>query len=185
MDKKVIMKQIYVFIAMLLAMPVFYSCSSSEEPEVEKSGEEIAARFKSLLTGTVSESWLIPEEDSDNKYMALASDSESARKLCMALVDDDRWSVADRVYLLPDQYGRVTVTAGETEGIYLTMALDIKDMKPCVIDIVSSAYINDSNLLIYPGWSERPVSCVNCGWTAREWPGKCPVCNCTQHKETA
>ncbi len=178
-------KPVLIFTILMMSIFSLSSCSDSDESVVSKSGEEIASRFKSLLSGAVGETWMIPVENSENKYMAVASDNESAHKLCAAIIGDGEWTATNKVYPLPDQYGSITMIDSEIEGIFLTMSFNIKDMKEIDIDIVSQAYLNNCNIPWYYDWINSLVSCADCGWSTidSDWPGECPVCGCTQYNK--
>lgn len=146
-----------IVIATLMA-----ACSSDEEPKQSTSGEEIAARFNNVLLGENSK-WLIPDGNNDNVLYAATIDHKSARNLAAAVIGDPAWSADKKAYTLPEGYGNVSVREGDTEGVLLTMAFNVKTMKPLTLNIVTLDYIrNLSNVPLLPNWTKEIAHCLDC-----------------------
>lgn len=175
------MKLIKVLCVAAMSLSLLSACSSDDDPAPAKTGEEIAARYKSLLTPPMSESWMFPTDNADdNKYMAVSTDAASAHKLCVALIGDEKWTPASKTYILPDKCGNVAVIDPETEGVYYTLSFNVKDLAPTTLEIVSPEYLaNHSNMGQIPTWLKETYKCENCGWLTMWWQGECPLCGCT------
>lgn len=175
------MKFIKMLSVAAMSVSLLCACSSDDTPASAKSGEEMAARYKTLLTGPVSEKWMFPSDNSDdNKYMAMSSDAESANKLCVALIGDEKWTPDNKLYILPDNCGNIAVIDTETEGVYNTLSFNVKDMAPITLEIVSPEYLeNHSNMGQIPTWFKETFKCDNCGWHTTWWQGQCAICGCT------
>lgn len=181
------MRPIIILALLMMFISSLSSCSDSEESAANKSGEEIAARFKSLITGTVSENWLIPEEGNDNTLYAISENQESARKLATHIIGDDNWNIEKKTYTLPDGYGSVTVQTTETEGLFLKMAFNVKGMRPLTLNIASDDYIlNASNFLQYPDFIKgRQGICLDCGaiYSWFQSDKICPACGSSNTRD--
>ena len=177
------MKFLKLFSFMAVAA-IMAACSSNDEP-ARMNGQEIAARYNELLLGKNSDKWLIHEEGNDNALFAATENQESARKLATHIVGDNNWSVERKTYTLPDGYSSVTVQTPETEGLFLTMAFNVKGMKPLTLNIASVNYIlNSSNIPGYTDWfGIYRIRCLDCGtiyinpqWKDANAPIACPAC---------
>ena len=175
-----------LFAVLMAFISVLSSCSDNEKSTTDKSGKEIAARFKYLLTGSMSETWLLPYSEKDNIYMAQVPDADKARIFCRKLVGDDKWDIG-KDYIIPDSNGFIAANDSETDGLYVSMFFNVRGMEPLTLYITSPEYFNNhSNLGSTTAWMIYTYSCVNCGWTSSygflETPDKCPVCGGTTFK---
>lgn len=165
------MKQIYVVIAMLSVMPILCSCSSSEEPEAE-SAKQITTRLKSIFLNDKGDLDLFPLSEGRNEYVTPCDNENQAQNLCHALLEGIDRKDSENRYILPDGYGSVIVSAGESEGIYLTLIFNVKDIPSFTMHITSDDFFeninNDGRFL--PMWK-----CTKCGRTVvmRQRPSPC------------
>lgn len=180
-------KPVLIFTILMMSIFSLSSCSDSDESVVSKSGEEIAFRFKSLLTGPVSGLWMLPYSEGENVYMAQSPDADKARTFCRKLIGDDKWSV-DKDYIIPDSNGFIAANDPEKEGIYISLFFNVKGMETLTLHIVSPEYFNNHcNLGNMTFWIISTFSCVDCGWTSSygfltSSPENCPVCGGTEFK---
>lgn len=175
----------YIKLLTLIALvAIATACSSDEEPAKALTGEEIAKRYNKLFLGKDSDNWLIPEEGKNNVFYVATENQESARTLCVHIIGDSNWSIDKKNYTLPDGCGNVSVQTSEIEGIFLTMALNIKGMDPLSLNIASVDYVlNNSNLVYFELVSL--FKCKKCRATFRIQKGskdkKCPICGSTDY----
>ena len=157
------MKYLRFFSLMAVAL-LMAACSSGDEPEKSTSGKKIAERLNETLLGENSTNWLIPYESSENTLLAMVADRDAARRFATRLIDDDTWTADKKNYTLPDSYGSVVLVEPETEGLFLSMAFNVKDMKPLTLNIASPDYIkNLTNRPAYGGWFAQLLECHDCG----------------------
>lgn len=157
------MKYLSFFFLMAVVL-LMAACSSGDEPEKSASGKEISERLNETLLGENSANWLIPYESSENTLLAMVADRDAARRFATRLIDDDTWTADKKNYTLPDSYGSVVLVEPETEGLFLSMAFNVKDMKPLTLNIASPDYIkNLTNRPAYGGWFAQLLECHDCG----------------------
>lgn len=157
------MKYLSFFFLMAVAL-LMAACSSGDEPEKSASGKEISERLNETLLGENSANWLIPYENSENTLLAMVADRDAALRFATRLIDDDTWTADKKNYTLPDSYGSVVLVEPETEGLFLSMAFNVKDMKPLTLNIASPDYIkNLTNRPAYGGWFAQLLECHDCG----------------------
>ena len=157
------MKHLHFFSLMVVAL-LMAACSSSDEPEKSTSGKEIAERLNETLLGENSTNWLIPCENSESTLLVMVADRDAAHRFATHLINDDNWTDDKRKYTLPDSYGSVILIEPETEGLFLSMVFNVKDMKPLTLNIASPDYIkNLTNRPAYGGWFAQLLECHDCG----------------------
>ena len=180
------MKPVKLLTVLMVFISTLSSCSDNEKSSTDKNGEEIAARFKSLLTGSQSETWMLPYAEGENVYMAQVNDADKARTFCRKLIGDDNWKKGND-YIIPDSNGFISVNDSETEGLYVSMFFNVKGMQPLTLHIASPEYFNNHCNFGNPTfWIRNTFSCVDCGWTSSNEfltsTDKCPVCGGTTFK---
>lgn len=179
-------KNLSILFFAAIAISFFASCSEADEDAPSKTGREMAARYKSLLTGSQSARWMLPCDDLSDTFMAQVADASAADKLCYALIGDDSWTLGDGVYRLPDSYGHVSVRHSGEDGFFISMAFNVQGMDAVELRLVSHEYlVNQSNYLVTPSWVFRTKTCRNCGWTTEPTGGTevCLICGGTDFSQ--
>lgn len=171
----------FKFALLMVALAFMGACTSDDDPGTSRSGKEIAARYNSMLFGENSDKWLVADENNGHVLYAIANDAESARRLAETVVGDSEWTPSERSYILPDGYGSVIATDPETEGLFLSLAFNVRDMKPLVLNIGTEEYVLDGeNKPDVPSWVLTwRYLCHNCGaiFTKNgDTHDGCPVC---------
>lgn len=171
----------FKFALLMVALAFMGACTSGDDPEASRSGKEIAARYNSMLFGENSDKWLVADENNSNVLYAIANDVESARRLAVTVVGDTEWTPGERSYILPDGYGSVTATDPETEGLFLSLAFNVRDMEHLVLNIGTEEYVLDGeNRPETPKWGLIwRYLCHGCGAIFTKNSGGydgCPVC---------
>lgn len=157
------MKYLRFFSPMAVAL-LMVACSSGDEPEKSTSGKKIAERLNETLLGDNSTNWLIPYESSENTLLAMVADRDAARRFATRLIDDDTWTADKKNYTLPDSYGSVVLVEPDTDGLFLSMVFNVKEMKPLTLSLASPEYIkNLTNRPSYAGWFSQLLECQDCG----------------------
>lgn len=182
--------KLFKLLSFLIITAAMAACSSDNEPEVSTAGEEMSARFQKLLIGENS-NWLFPDGSDDNTRYAAVADPECAGKLAVEVIGDPSWSVDKRIYTLPGGYGNVAVRDAESEGVFLTMTFNVKNMRPLTLHFATLDYLRSlSNYSSRPVWAKKIVTCNDCGavfpyaYLGKRmvdvehdiWLYECPVC---------
>lgn len=163
----------YLLLFVLIAsMGVPISCSSSNDYEETESAMQITARLKALFMNDKGELDLVPIVEGGSEYVTPCENEAQASDLCKSLLDGMNETNSGNRYILPDDYGYVRVIESETEGIYVTLSFDIKDIPPFTMHITSDAFfenINNDGRFI-PMWK-----CTKCGKeiVMRQRPSPC------------
>lgn len=182
------MKKTNLQMIAIMLMSLLCSCSDNEEPTPAKSGAEIAARYRNIFCNSEGDIRLIAAENGADRYLTPANKAENAESMCLALIDDENWKISDGIYNLPDNYGNVSVRNGESDGVFFTMAFNVRGIPSFTLDITSKEYFESNrNMVSYPDWviDALTIACIKCGAhlphdnmycpSCGQWTGDCPV----------
>ena len=153
------MKRNYLSVIITYFAIALCSCSSAEEPSPEKSGEEIATRFKSLFLNN-GEMDLFPLVAGGDEYMTPCGNEDQALSLCRSLLEEVDKKDSGNRYILPDGYGSIRIMESETDGIYFTLIFNVTDIPPFTMHITSDDFFENANngIRFTPIWK-----CTKCG----------------------
>ena len=161
-----------MFLLLIASMVILISCSSSDDYDETESAMQITARLKSFFLNDKGELDLFPLTEGGTEYVTPCDNENQALILCQTLLDGIDRKDSENRYILPAGYGYVTVSDGESEGIYLTLIFNVKDIPAFTMHITSDDFFeninNDGRFL--PMWK-----CTKCGRSVamRQRPAPC------------
>lgn len=141
-------KTILGFILLSLAIAVSACSSSSDEPEKDSGkGKEIAQWIEKNVLTNPTDIRLYTDGNNDAVYYGAIADDQAARRFIGKMLDS-QWDGKPTTFNVPDNYGTIKITDSDKDGIFYSVTVNVRGVKPFTLQLATKSYCESSNMRV-------------------------------------
>jgi hypothetical protein len=133
----------YLLVLVSVFMTTAFCACSDDDDEPVITGQEQVAQFKSVVN-----SYTVYSSDGIT-YCVVAKDSSEAKTICENIIGES-WDGTAKTITYNDNYGTIKVMPSTEDGVFVEIALNLKDLKAATLKISTESYVQSENAHKYP-----------------------------------
>jgi hypothetical protein len=128
----------YLLVLVSVFMTTAFCACSDDDDEPVISGQEQVAQFKSVVN-----SYTVYSSDGIT-YCVVAKDSSEAKTICENIIGES-WDGTAKTITYNDNYGTIKVMPSTEDGVFVEIALNLKDLKAATLKIATESFAKSEN----------------------------------------